>query len=132
MSKQFRKCKKCGTPFEVVESSTMMCVECLNPSQGAKKMATSEKELLEYALKIAGGAEVVRQSFIKDKLMKSISGGATVGSIIETATAEGWLATLNNIKFSDLLGMSKGSKEKSSRLTKRGQGRVEGGCSQAP
>lgn len=83
-------------------------------------MAANDKELLEFALNQLGGKEYVQQQFIKTRLISSISGGATIGSIIDQAEKEGWISTLRNIQFNDLLGMTKGKKEKSSsgRLTK--------------
>jgi hypothetical protein len=83
-------------------------------------MASNDKELLEFALNQLGGKEYVQQQFIKQRLLSSISGGAKIGDIIDQAEKEGWLPTLRNIQFSDLLGMTKQKKEKSAggRLSK--------------
>lgn len=67
----------------------------------------TDKEMMEYMLKQLGGKQKVKQALIKQRLMDAVTGGTTIGQLIEVAKDEDWLPTLLALPIASLVGGNK-------------------------
>lgn len=73
---------------------------------------SGQANLVEFMYSKLGGKERVYQEYVKGRLFSAVSGGTTVGQLLEIAEKEGWLETLKGIPFESLLGLKKTPEKK--------------------
>ena len=79
---------------------------------------TKKDDLMKFMMDKLGGEKAVQREYAKVRLMKAVSGGTTVGEIIEIAKQEDWLPFLLATPIGSLADQPKTLKQPTGRLTK--------------
>ena len=81
-------------------------------------------DLMKFMMGELGGEEAVHSEYAKSQLMRSVSGGATIGSVITQAEKEGWKDILLATPISTLVGQG-ATRRPTKRMTQAEKDKVD-------